>query len=148
MRMPRLFWVFAGRTVILLVLSWRGSLMVLYLTSLCINISRSVFIYKFIHKWATIWQNQQNAYAPSEDSDQLRPVWSMSSLCAQWAAKDPNLFHADSEDSGQTGRMSRLIWVFAGRTAILLVLSCSGSNIIVQEAVAGQSDRLQCALLI
>ena len=37
------------------------------------------------------------------------------------------LLHADSEDSDQTGRMSRLIWVFAGRTAILLVLSCRGS---------------------
>ena len=24
--------------------------------------------------------------------------------------------HADSEDSDQTGRMSRLIWVFAGHT--------------------------------
>ena len=32
-----------------------------------------------------------------------------------------------SEDSDQTGRMPRLIWVFAGRTAILLVLSWGGS---------------------
>ena len=32
-----------------------------------------------------------------------------------------------SEDSDQTGRMPRLIWVFAGRTLILLVLSCRGS---------------------
>ena len=38
------------------------------------------------------------------------------------------LLHADSEDSDQTGRMPRLIWVFAGRTAILLVLSCRGSH--------------------
>ena len=29
----------------------------------------------------------------------------------------------------QTGRMPRLIWVFAGRILILLVLSCRGSNI-------------------
>ena len=57
------------------------------------------------------------------------PVWSESSLCAQWVAKDPSFLHADSEDSDQTGRMPRLIWVFAGRTAILLVLSCRGSNI-------------------
>ena len=27
----------------------------------------------------------------------------------------------------QTGRMPRLVWVFAGRTLILLVLSCRGS---------------------
>ena len=44
------------------------------------------------------------------------PVWSESSLCAQWVAKDPSFFHADSEDSDQTGWMPRLIWVFAGRT--------------------------------
>ena len=59
----------------------------------------------------------------------IRPVWSESSLCAQWVAKDPSFLHADSEDSDQTGRMPRLIWVFAGRTAILLVLSCGGSNL-------------------
>ena len=40
-----------------------------------------------------------------------------SSLCVQWVAKDPSFLHADSEDSDQTGRMPRLIWVFAGRTA-------------------------------
>ena len=57
----------------------------------------------------------------------IRPVWSESSLCAQWVAKDPRLLHADSEDSDQTGRMPRLIWVFAGCTTTLLVLSCCGS---------------------
>ena len=50
----------------------------------------------------------------------IRPVgsesWSESSMCAQWVAKDPSFLHADSEDSDQTGRMPRLIWVFAGRT--------------------------------
>ena len=43
-------------------------------------------------------------------------VWSQSSLCAQWVAKDLSFLHADSEDSDQTGRVPRLIWVFAGRT--------------------------------
>ena len=42
------------------------------------------------------------------------PVWSESSLCAQWVAKDPTFLHADSEDSDQTWRMPRLIWVLAG----------------------------------
>ena len=46
----------------------------------------------------------------------IHPVWSEPSLCAQWIAKDPSFLHADSEDSDQTGRMPRLIWVFAGRT--------------------------------
>ena len=50
----------------------------------------------------------------------IRPVWSESSLCAQWAAKGPSFLLADSEDSDQTGRMPRLIWVFAGRTLTLL----------------------------
>ena len=46
----------------------------------------------------------------------IRPVWSESSLCAQWVAKGPSFLHADSEDSYQIGWMPRLIWVFAGRT--------------------------------
>ena len=46
----------------------------------------------------------------------IRPVWSESLLCAQWVAKGSVLLQADSEDSDQTGRMHRLIWVFAGRT--------------------------------
>ena len=48
-------------------------------------------------------------------------------ICAQWVAKDPSFLHADSDDSDQSGRMLRLIWVFAGRTLILLVLSSRGS---------------------
>ena len=46
----------------------------------------------------------------------IRSVWSESSLCSQLVTKDPSFLHADSEDSDQTGRMPRLIWVFAGRT--------------------------------
>ena len=57
----------------------------------------------------------------------IRPVWSESSLCAQWVAKGTRFLHADSEYSDQTGWMPRLICVFAGRTLILLVLSCRGS---------------------
>ena len=44
------------------------------------------------------------------------PVWSESSLCAHWVVKDPMFLHANSEDFDQTGRIPRLIWVFAGRT--------------------------------
>ena len=32
----------------------------------------------------------------------IRPVWSESSLCAHWVAKDPSFLPADSEDSDQT----------------------------------------------
>ena len=41
-------------------------------------------------------------------------------MCAQWVAKDPWFL--------QTGQLPRLIWVFAGRTLTLLVLSCRGSH--------------------
>ena len=58
----------------------------------------------------------------------IRTVWSVSSLCAQWVAKDPSFLHVESEDPDQTGRMPRLISVFTGRTVTLLVLSCRGSN--------------------
>ena len=57
------------------------------------------------------------------------PVWSESSLWVEWVAKDPSFLHADSKDSDQTGRMPRLIWIFAGRTLTLLVLSWGGSFI-------------------
>ena len=50
----------------------------------------------------------------------IRPVWSESSLCAQWVAKDPSFLHADSEDSDHTGRTPKLIRVFAGRTCHLV----------------------------
>ena len=46
----------------------------------------------------------------------IRPVWSESSLSA-WRKLGSLATHwAHSEDSDQTGRMPRLIWVFAGRT--------------------------------
>ena len=67
--------------------------------------------------------------AKTQISLSIRPVWSESSLNAQCVAKDPSILRADSEDSVQTGRMLRLIWVFAGRTAILLVLPCRGSYV-------------------
>ena len=57
----------------------------------------------------------------------IRPAWSESLLSA-WRNLGPLATHwAHSEDSDQTGRMPRLIWVFAGRTVILFVLSWGGS---------------------
>ena len=55
------------------------------------------------------------------------PVRPESSLSA-WRKLGSLATHwVHSEDSDQTGRMPRLICVFAGRTLILLVLSCRGS---------------------
>ena len=61
----------------------------------------------------------------------IRPVSPESSLSA-WRKRRSLATHwAHSEDSDQTGRMPGLIWVFFGRTLILLVLSWGGSNYLV-----------------
>ena len=58
----------------------------------------------------------------------IRPVCSESPLSA-WRKLGSLATHwAHSEDSDQTGRMHRLIWVFGWRTVILLVLSWGGPN--------------------
>ena len=68
--------------------------------------------------WAATWQSKQNGMCAQQ---RLRSAWAFtqsdqSSQCAQWVAKDPMFLHADSKHSNQTGRIPRLIWVFAGRT--------------------------------
>ena len=84
---------------------------------LCIKISCTCI-------WAATWQNQQNVCAPS-----IRPVWSESSLSVWGKLVSLATHWAHSESSDQTGRMPRLIWVIAGRTLVLLVLSCRGTNL-------------------
>ena len=70
-----------------------------------------------INNWANSCQNQRNGICTQR---RLRSAWASAQsdqlLCAQWVAKDPRCHHADSEDSDQTGRMPRLIWVFTGST--------------------------------
>ena len=46
----------------------------------------------------------------------IRTVWSESSLGVFWIVNDSKFLHADNEDSDQTARMRRLIWVFVGCT--------------------------------
>ena len=86
-------------------------------------------------KWQCAQRRLRSAWA-------IRLVWSESSLCTQWVhvAKEPRCLHADSEDSDQTGRKPRLIWVLAGRTSILLVLSWGGSNVFWEIFVKFDSD--------
>ena len=48
--------------------------------------------------------DKTNKIAKTQISLDIRPVWSESSLCAQWVAKDPSFLHADSEDSDQTAQ--------------------------------------------
>ena len=81
----------------------------------------------------SVWRNLGSLATKTQISLGTRPVWSESLLCAQWVAKDPRFLHTDIEDSNQTGRMPRLIWVFTGCTLTLLVLSCRCSNVTVHK---------------
>ena len=74
------------------------------------------FVQFTYNKWAASWPNQQNDLAPSKDSDQPGHSPSLIKVFAvrmkkAWVLSYPLM------------RMPRLIWVFAGRTVILLVLS-------------------------
>ena len=58
---------------------------------------------------------------PATTQDQPSHIYPCSlirvtSLCAQWEAKDPRFLYADSEDSDQTGPMPGMISIFAGHT--------------------------------
>ena len=81
------------------------------------------------HIWAASWQNVQNGMCAQRRlrSALASTQFDQSSLSA-WAKLGSLAIHwVHCEGSDQTGRMPRLIWVFAGRTVILFVLSCRGS---------------------
>ena len=87
-------------------------------------------ICKLLHLSRT-WQNQQNECAPSEDSDEPGYPSSLIRIFAvrmkkPWVLSYP--LSAQRRLWSDWG-MPRLIWVFAGRTLILLVLTCHGSSI-------------------
>ena len=69
--------------------------------------------------WAVTWQNQQSECVPSEDSDQP----GHSSLSAWRKLGSLATYLVQSEGSDQTGQ----IWVVAGPTLTLLVLTGRGS---------------------
>ena len=71
-------------------------------------------------KWAASWQNQKSGMCAQR---KLRSAWApaqsdQSLCCPHEETLDPQLptHRAHCEDSDQTGRMPRLIWVSAGRT--------------------------------
>ena len=73
------------------------------------------------------------ACAPSEDSDQPGHPPSQIRIFAVRMKKAWVLSYPHSEDSVLTGRMPRLIWVFAGCTVILFVLSWGGSYYVCEK---------------
>ena len=78
----------------------------------------ALFFYRSYEPWHDKTNKMSERPAKTQIGLGMSPVWSESSLCAQWVAKGLRFLHADSEDSDQTGRMPKLIWVFAGHTVI------------------------------
>ena len=81
---------------------------------------------------AVTWQNQQSDCAPSDDSDQPGLSPSLIGVFVvrmkkAWVLSYPLSAQRRLWSDWGTGQMPRLIWVYAGRTLILLVLSCCGS---------------------
>ena len=70
--------------------------------------------------WLCAQRRRRSAWASAQSDQSSLSAWrNLGSLATNWV---------HSEDSDQTGRMPRLIWVFAGCTLTLLVLSRGGSN--------------------
>ena len=70
-------------------------------------------------KWLCAQRRLRSAWASAQSDQSSLSAWrKLGSLATHWA---------HSEESDQTGRMPRLIWVFAERTFTLLVLSWGGS---------------------
>ena len=78
----------------------------------------------------------------------IRPVWSESSLSAWRKLRSLATHWAHSEDSDQTGRMPRLIWVFAGHTVTSLILSCCGSITVIAHKQNAKYSKLICISFI
>ena len=75
------------------------------------------------YTWAATWQNQQNGKCTQRRLTLIR-VFAVRMKKA-WVLLATHWVHSDNSD--QTMWMPRLIWVFAGHTLILLVLSWGGS---------------------
>ena len=84
------------------------------------NMQWGLFIYmSHLMTKPTVWLCAQR---------RLRSAWASAQLIRVFAVRMKKAWVlsyllSTSKDSDQTGRMPRLIWVFAGRTVILLVLS-------------------------
>ena len=77
----------------------------------------------------------------------IRPVWS-ESLLFTWRKLGSLATHwAHSEDPDQTRQMSMLVWVFAGNTLILLVLSWGSSDILYIYRGVGMASKMPSRIL-
>ena len=100
-------------------LCWFCRAMALFLAAFCLSVQKAEHLMKIVHcvsgskSWfywrfmlfATANESHHDktnkmSVRPAKTLISLRicPVWSESSQCAQWVAKDPRFLHADSED--------------------------------------------------
>ena len=77
-------------------------------------------------KWMCAQRRLSLAWASTYSNQNLR--------CVLSGYLSTQAFFMRSEDSDQTGRIPRLIWVFAGRTVILFVLTWGGSNCLLSPS--------------
>ena len=105
-RMPRLIWVFAGRTC--------------HFVGFCHALAR-----KQLSQCTTNPTTGTVLPAKTKITLYIYPVWQGISFIPLWKARKLYYTHAISEDSDQTARMHRMIWVFAGRTNLVsFVVRC------------------------
>ena len=93
----------------------RGHLKLYHCQSFCIKVMS-----RFLTK-PTKWHVRP---AKTQISFGIRPVWSESSLSAWRKLGSLATQWTHSEDSDQTGRMPRLIWIFTGRTTVRMKKAC------------------------
>ena len=91
-------------------------------SSLDAHVRRYVFWRCGSYIWASAWQNQQTSMCAQR---RLRSAWAsaQSDQSLRYALNGEVMtqaFFMRTEGSDQTGRMSRLIWVFAGRACHLV----------------------------
>ena len=89
------------------------------ITAWNLNAKRNNVTLNFISKYLSHDMTKPTCVQRRLRSESSLSAWrNLGSLATHWA---------HSKDTNQTGRMPRLIWVFAGRIVTLLVLSCRGS---------------------
>ena len=80
--------------------------------------------------WGQKFYDNREAFSLCPYVASFKMIFSKSDFIHIFVAKDPRFLQADSKDSDQTGRIPRLIWVFAGHTChfVGFVMMCSLYN--------------------
>ena len=101
---------------------------------------------RFSQDCCAVWRLSRTFKPPHDKTNKI--ACAPSNIEIVFAVRMKKATHcAHNEDSDQTGRMPRLIWVFAGRTVILLVLSWDGSFTVRSHSVWNPKTRRQLSKL-